>query len=145
MALDSRFAVGRFDIELISLARSITGVQRALPPRAAGLGSCTRAIGSSMRARLAPARRPVASGSARGRRRVRAIVCDSTNALREGRSPSERDVARTLSGLIRAAKGRSRGHDLRLEHVARTFAPLPTPPAAPGGKAGRRRQGPCTA
>src|SRR4029450_10105800 len=37
---------------------------------------------------------------------VRAMVCDSTNALREGRSPSERDVARTLSGLIRTAKGR---------------------------------------
>ena len=37
---------------------------------------------------------------------VTAMVCDSTNALREGRSPSERDVARTLAGLIRDARGR---------------------------------------
>jgi ribonuclease J len=34
------------------------------------------------------------------------MICDSTNALREGRSPSERDVARSLAGLIRGAKRR---------------------------------------
>ena len=34
------------------------------------------------------------------------LVCDSTNVLREGESPSERDVAETLAGLIAKAKGR---------------------------------------
>jgi ribonuclease J len=37
---------------------------------------------------------------------VLALVCDSTNVLREGESPSERDVAKTLAGLIANAKGR---------------------------------------
>src|SRR5271169_6294000 len=37
---------------------------------------------------------------------VLALVCDSTNILREGESPSERDVAKTLAGLIAKAKGR---------------------------------------
>ena len=37
---------------------------------------------------------------------VLALVCDSTNVLREGESPSERDVAKTLGWLIGQAKGR---------------------------------------
>ena len=37
---------------------------------------------------------------------VLALVGDSTNILREGESPSERDVAKTLTGLIANAKGR---------------------------------------
>ena len=35
-----------------------------------------------------------------------ALVCDSTNILREGESPSERDVAKMLTWLIGNAKGR---------------------------------------
>src|ERR1700733_8879097 len=37
---------------------------------------------------------------------VLALVCDSTNILREGESPSERDVANTLAAPIAKAKGR---------------------------------------
>jgi ribonuclease J len=37
---------------------------------------------------------------------VLAIIGDSTNAVREGRSPSEKEVAATLTDLIKAAKGR---------------------------------------
>src|SRR5277367_1468230 len=37
---------------------------------------------------------------------VLALICDSTNVLREGESPSERDVAKTLAWLIGEAKGR---------------------------------------
>lgn len=37
---------------------------------------------------------------------VLALVGDSTNAVREGRSPSEREVAKTLTELIKAARGR---------------------------------------
>ncbi len=37
---------------------------------------------------------------------VLALICDSTNILREGESPSERDVAKTLAWAIGQAKGR---------------------------------------
>jgi ribonuclease J len=37
---------------------------------------------------------------------VLALIGDSTNILREGESPSERDVAKTLNSLIGNAKGR---------------------------------------
>src|SRR5215510_11607844 len=35
-----------------------------------------------------------------------ALVGDSTNAVREGRSPSESDVARTIAKLVKTARGR---------------------------------------
>ncbi len=35
-----------------------------------------------------------------------ALVGDSTNAVREGRSPSETEVTKTIAGLVKAAKGR---------------------------------------
>jgi ribonuclease J len=41
-----------------------------------------------------------------GEEGVLALICDSTNVLREGESPSEADVAATLGGLVREAKGR---------------------------------------
>jgi ribonuclease J len=37
---------------------------------------------------------------------VLALICDSTNVLREGESPSEADVAATLGALVQGAKGR---------------------------------------
>ncbi len=41
-----------------------------------------------------------------GDKGVDAFICDSTNVLREGVSPSERDVATTLAHIIGEAKGR---------------------------------------
>ncbi|PLX39381.1 MAG: MBL fold metallo-hydrolase [Hyphomicrobiales bacterium] len=41
-----------------------------------------------------------------GREGVRALICDSTNAIREGRSPSEGEVAKGLTEVIAAAKKR---------------------------------------
>jgi ribonuclease J len=41
-----------------------------------------------------------------GEEGVLALIGDSTNAVREGRSPSEREVARTIEELIKAARGR---------------------------------------
>ncbi|WJR81497.1 ribonuclease J [Bradyrhizobium sp. NP1] len=35
-----------------------------------------------------------------------ALVGDSTNAVRDGRSPSEAEVAKTITGLVKAARGR---------------------------------------
>jgi ribonuclease J len=37
---------------------------------------------------------------------VLALIGDSTNAVRDGRSPSEAEVARTIAELVKAAKGR---------------------------------------
>ena len=37
---------------------------------------------------------------------VLALIGDSTNAVREGRSPSELEVAKTITELVKAAKGR---------------------------------------
>ena len=37
---------------------------------------------------------------------VLALICDSTNVLREGESPSEADVARTLGELVAESRGR---------------------------------------
>ena len=41
-----------------------------------------------------------------GEEGVLALICDSTNVLREGESPSEADVARNLAALVGKAKGR---------------------------------------
>ena len=46
---------------------------------------------------------------------VLVLVGDSTNAVREGRSPSETEVAKTLSELVEAAQGPSCGHHLCVE------------------------------
>ena len=105
VALGSRFSVGRFDIELISLAHSIPE-SNALLLRTP-LGSVLHTGDWKLDATpLIGAPAAVSRLSALGDEGVTAMMCDSTNALRDGRSPSERDVARTLAGLIRAAKGR---------------------------------------
>jgi ribonuclease J len=44
--------------------------------------------------------------AALGEEGVLALVCDSTNAFREGRSPSELDVAKSLAGIVAGAKHR---------------------------------------
>lgn len=41
-----------------------------------------------------------------GEEGVLALICDSTNVMREGQSPSETDVAESLSELVGKAKGR---------------------------------------
>ena len=41
-----------------------------------------------------------------GEEGVLALICDSTNIMREGQSPSEADVAKGLEELIRGSKGR---------------------------------------
>lgn len=41
-----------------------------------------------------------------GEEGVRAVICDSTNAVRDGESPSETDVGNSLAEIVRQAKGR---------------------------------------
>jgi ribonuclease J len=41
-----------------------------------------------------------------GEEGVRAVICDSTNAVREGESPSESEVAKSLNEIVKQTKGR---------------------------------------
>ncbi len=103
--LRGKFGLGPFAIELISVAHSIpesnalairtpvgtvvhTGDWKIDPTPL--VGSVTDA------ARL----------SALGEQGVLALIGDSTNAIRDGRSPSEADVAKTLAELVRSAPAR---------------------------------------
>lgn len=103
--LGSRFEVGPFDIELCSVAHSI--------PESSALIIRTP-HGNVLHTgdwKLDPT--PVlgeptdeAKLRALGDEGCLALIGDSTNAVRDGRSPSEADVARTLAELIMAAPGR---------------------------------------
>jgi ribonuclease J len=103
--LGARFPLGPFDIELVSMSHSI--------PESNGLIIRT-ALGSVLHTgdwKLDPT--PVI-GPATDERKLRALgeagclalVGDSTNAVRDGRSPSEADVTKSLAELIAGAKAR---------------------------------------
>src|SRR5437660_11834613 len=103
--LGGRFSLGPFDIELVSVAHSI--------PESNGLIIRTK-LGTVLHTgdwKIDPT--PVigpptdeAQLRALGREGCLALIGDSTNAVREGRSPSETDVAKTLAELIMTAPGR---------------------------------------
>ncbi len=105
VALNSRFKVGPFDIEMVSVAHSIPEPNALALRTPMGLVlhtgdwkiDDTPLIG-------APIDTPRLK--ALGTEGVLAMVSDSTNALREGRSPSEKDVAETLKKIIKGAKRR---------------------------------------
>ena len=105
VAPGGRFTVGPFDIEYINVAHSIPEAN-ALAIRTP-LGTVlhsgdwklddTPVIGQPTdEARL----------RAIGEEGVLALVCDSTNAYRDGRSPSEQEVAREIDEVVKLAKGR---------------------------------------
>ena len=67
------------------------------------------------------------------------MICDSTNALREGRSPSELDVARSLGEHHQGRQAARRRHHLRLQrraHQGRRGCRQGAGPAGRGGGAG---------
>src|SRR5262249_4749058 len=103
--LGSRFTVGPFDVELVSMSHSI--------PESNGLIIRTD-LGAVLHTgdwKLDPT--PVI-GPATDEKKLRALgeagclalVGDSTNAVRDGRSPSESDVAKSLAELIANAPRR---------------------------------------
>ncbi len=103
--LGARFALGEFDIELVSVAHSIPE-SNALIIRTP-LGNVLHT--GDWKLDPTPVLGPPtdeAKLKALGDEGCLALIGDSTNAVRDGRSPSERDVARTLRDLIGAAKGR---------------------------------------
>ena len=105
IAQGERFEVGPFGVEMIAVAHSI--------PESCALAIRTEA-GTVLHTgdwKIDPTPilgRPTDEARLRalGEEGVLTLVGDSTNAVREGRSPSETEVAKTLTELILSARGR---------------------------------------
>lgn len=103
--IGGRFSVGPFDVEFCSVAHSIPESQALLirTPLGNVLHTGDWKIDPTPVLGLPTDEAKLRAFGAEG---VRAMVGDSTNAVREGRSPSEADVAKALTELVRNAKGR---------------------------------------
>jgi ribonuclease J len=103
--LGGRIPVGPFDVEFVSVAHSIPESNALIirTPLGNVLHTGDWKIDPSPLIGLPT---DEAKLRAAGNEGILAIIGDSTNAVREGRSPSEADVAKTLAELIREAKGR---------------------------------------
>src|SRR5579862_5361888 len=100
-----RFSAGPFDVELVSMAHSIPESNALIIRTEAGAVLHT----GDWKIDPTPILGDVTDEAklrALGEAGCLALIGDSTNAVREGRSPSEADVAKTIAGLVKAAKGR---------------------------------------
>lgn len=98
-----RFAVGPFDVELVTMAHSIPEPNGLLIRTPHGTVFHT----GDWKLDAMPVLGPPADEAkiaAAGGEGVLALVCDSTNAFRDGRSPSESDVASSLARIVKGAK-----------------------------------------
>ncbi len=103
--LGGRLVLGPFTVDFINVAHSIPESNALAIRTPAGVVLHT----GDWKIDLTPtigAPTDHAKLTALGDEGVLALIGDSTNAVREGRSPSESDVARTLAELIRTAPGR---------------------------------------
>src|SRR5665213_1688533 len=103
--LGSRFKVGPFDVELVSMAHSIPESNGCIIRSPCGTVLHT----GDWKIDPTPILGDVTDEKklrALGEEGCLAIVGDSTNAVRDGRSPSEKDVAATIAELVKAARGR---------------------------------------
>jgi ribonuclease J len=100
-----RFSAGPFDVELVSMAHSIPESNALIIRTPLGNVLHTGDWKIDPTPILGP---PTDEAKLRalGQEGCLALIGDSTNAVRDGRSPSEADVARTIAELIRTAKGR---------------------------------------
>ncbi len=105
VALGSRFNIGPFDIELVSMAHSIPESNALILRTPHGTVLHTGDWKIDPTPVIGP---PTDEAKLRalGQAGCLALVGDSTNAVREGRSPSETDVAKSLAALILSAPGR---------------------------------------
>ena len=100
-----RVAVGPFEVEYINVAHSIPE-SHALAIRTP-LGTVLHSGDWKLDDRPAiGAPTDVARLKAIGEEGVLALISDSTNVMREGRSPSEAEVAAELTDIVKHAKGR---------------------------------------
>jgi ribonuclease J len=100
-----RVQIGAFDVEFVSMAHSIPESNALIirSPLGAVLHTGDWKIDPTP---ILGAVTDEAKLRALGQEGCLALVGDSTNAVRDGRSPSEADVARTIAELIRTARGR---------------------------------------
>src|SRR5690349_7454722 len=103
--LGGRFSLGAFDIELVSMSHSIPESNGLIIRTPLGTVLHTGDWKLDPTPLIGPAT-DEAKLRALGQEGCLALVGDSTNAVRDGRSPSEADVAKSLAGLIREAPGR---------------------------------------
>src|ERR1700676_25905 len=103
--LGGRFTLGPFDIELVSMAHSIPESNGLIIRTPLGAVLHTGAWKIDYTPVIGP---PTDEAKLRalGDEGCLALIGDSTNAVREGRSPSEADVAKCLADLIRSAPAR---------------------------------------
>ena len=103
--MGDRRAIGPFDIELVSMSHSIPEPSAVVirTPLGAALHTGDWKLDEKP---LTSAPTDIARLKELGRDGVTALICDSTNAVRDGVSPSEADVAVVLDKLIREAPRR---------------------------------------
>ena len=103
--LGSRFDVGPFNIELVTMAHSIPESNALIIRTPTGTVLHT----GDWKIDPTPILGDVTDEKklrALGQEGCLALVGDSTNAVREGRSPSEADVRKTITELVKTARGR---------------------------------------
>jgi len=101
----SRFKVGAFDVELVSMAHSIPESNALIIRTPCGNVLHT----GDWKIDPTPVLGDVTDENklrALGQEGCLALVGDSTNAVREGRSPSEADVGKVIGELVKSARGR---------------------------------------
>src|SRR5919198_6568552 len=103
--LGGRFTLGPFDVEFVSMAHSIPESNGLIIRTPAGAVLHTGDWKIDPTPVIGP---PTDEAKLRalGNEGCLALIGDSTNAFREGRSPSETDVAKCLAELIRSAPAR---------------------------------------
>jgi ribonuclease J len=100
-----RITIGDFEVEFIAVAHSI------LEPMALAIRTPLGTVVHTGDWKLdpEPVLGPLTDGArfaAIGDEGVLALVCDSTNAMRDGRSPSETEVGLSLTEIVKEATGR---------------------------------------
>ena len=105
IAQGEKIAIGPFVVEFIAVAHSIPESLALAIRTPAGVVVHTADWKIDPTPIIGPGTNE-ARLKALGDEGVLALICDSTNVLREGESPSERDVAKTLAWRIGEAKGR---------------------------------------
>ena len=104
-SIRDRRSIGPFDVELISMSHSIPEPSAVVirTPLGAALHTGDWKLDENP---LTSAPTDAVRLKALGEDGLAALICDSTNAVRDGVSPSEADVAVTLARLIREARQR---------------------------------------
>ena len=103
--VSSKFKIGAFDLEFVAVAHSVPEPQALVITTADGKVLHT----GDWKIEPTPYGNSTDTDAARltqlGIEGIDAIICDSTNAMREGRSPSETEVAKSLAEIIGKCTG----------------------------------------